>query len=76
MITVSELIDTLAQLPGNMRVLLQKDAEGNGYRQTYGAAIAYIDEPEAWEPEFAYSQEDLEEDYCDLNDYTKVVVIY
>jgi hypothetical protein len=76
MMTVSELIEHLQELPGDARVLLQKDSEGNGYKQTYGAEVAYSDDAEEYQPESAHSEEDLAEDYCDLNDYEKVVVIY
>lgn len=71
MTTVSELIEYLTQLPGDARVLIQKDEEGNGYKQTYGAEIAYSEDPKAWEPEEVYSEGDVSPD-----DYTEVVVIY
>lgn len=35
--TVKELKDMIADLPDDMAVILQKDAEGNGYSPLYGA---------------------------------------
>lgn len=35
-LTVGDLLDALANLPRDMPVILQEDAEGNGYRQAHG----------------------------------------
>lgn len=56
--TVGELLESLAGLKPDMLVVLQEDAEGNGYSPLSGAEIAYYVPLSTWSGE-VYSQEDL-----------------
>jgi hypothetical protein len=51
-ITVGELREKLAQLPDDMPVILEKDAEGNGY-----SPLAAVSTDERYEPESTWSGE-------------------
>lgn len=78
MTTVKELIETLSKLPGDHMVVLQKDAEGNGYSPLAGAEVAkYI--PEAtWYGEVPHPEDLANGEYgeADLAEMIDCVVIH
>lgn len=81
---VSELIEQLKELPGDYRVLLQQDPEGNGYHWGNGACIVIPEDPREHRPSYVYDLEHSAEDNCMTEKeweaiketYEKVVVIY
>ena len=80
-ITVTELIEILQELPGDLRILSQIDDEGNGYHNTRGAEIGWIEKTRSHWVEEVHSEEYFEgEDWFgytpDKSDYDEVVVIY
>jgi hypothetical protein len=58
--TVRELIEALQAVDPDMLVVLQEDAEGNGYSPLAGAEPALYVARSTWSGE-VYSQNDLEE---------------
>jgi hypothetical protein len=46
--TVSELIDYLETLDGDMEIVLQKDSEGNGYSPLAGSALVKYQAETTW----------------------------
>jgi hypothetical protein len=73
--TVQELIDELMNLDPDAKVILQKDAEGNGYSPLVGA------EECLYMPETSYSGEvippaDLQTGYYDERDLESAVVLW
>ena len=48
--TVAELIEALAKLPPTLEVILQKDAEGNGY-----SPLEAVDAEAIYQPDSTYS---------------------
>lgn len=82
--TVNELIAQLKELPGEYRVLIQKDPEGNGYNWGRGATIVIPEDPEEHRPSYVYdidssASDNLleEDDWEDIKKNSeKVVVIF
>ena len=69
--TVAELIMWLSNLPADMKVITQKDDEGNGYRKANGVELVYVEDSRAHEIEI------LElEDGDDPREFDEVVVIW
>lgn len=66
--TVKELKKELENLPDNMEVILQKDAEGNGYSPLSGvdAAVVYIPDS-TWSGD-VYSVEEWSADDAGMNE--------
>lgn len=50
-LTVKELRELLEGLDDDLPVILQQDAEGNGYRLGYGGEQAYYQEKSSWHGE-------------------------
>ncbi len=73
---VKELIEYLRQCDGEAEVILQKDAEGNGYSPLAGAddEAVYVEE-NSWEGR-AVSLEDLDEEELEDNSYVPCVVLF
>lgn len=62
-ITVGELRDALAGLPADMPIILEKDAEGNGYSPLSSVVTNARYEPEStWSGERRASEEDWNAD--------------
>jgi hypothetical protein len=57
--TVGDLMDYLAAQPRNRRIILQKDAEGNGHSPLANAAEAMYAAESAWAGETYLTPEDL-----------------
>lgn len=70
---VKELRDALYDYPDNLEVILQKDAEGNGYSPLAGAADAMYQAESTWSGEAIHSDDYDPEDYPDA---IKVVVLW
>lgn len=60
--TVAELIEELKALDPAALVVLQKDAEGNGYSPLAGADPAVYEAESTWSGQ-AYSEEDVADGY-------------
>ncbi len=74
--TVTELIEALSALPGDLIVFSQEDDEGNGYKRVNGVELGFTEDVDDYSPEFIHSEEYLLEDNDDPDNYDKVVVIY
>lgn len=78
---VRELIEALSKQNPDDLVVLSQDAEGNGYSSVWDLAVSYV-EPDytGGRLEGVLSAEDIEddsdEDYGELDDYTRVVTIW
>jgi hypothetical protein len=57
--TVGELLESLAGLKPDLMVVLQEDAEGNGYSPLAGAEVGYYVPQSTWSGD-VYSQEDID----------------
>ena len=57
--TVRELLELLAEQKPDLQIVLQKDAEGNGYSPLAGGERAYYVPRSTWSGEM-YSQEDID----------------
>ncbi len=58
--TIKELIEILKGLPQDLPIILQKDAEGNGYSPLSGLGETWYVAETTWAGE-CYSDEDVEE---------------
>lgn len=70
---VKELREVLAEYPDDMEVILQKDAEGNGYSPLAGAESSMYQAEEEWSGEAIHPDDYDPEDYPDA---IKVVVLW
>jgi hypothetical protein len=64
MITVKKLIEQLSKLDPDSRVLVQSDAEGNGYAECAGADPAFVLE---FSRELQVYNNDWSADECDMD---------
>jgi len=71
--TVQELIDYLIDYPPDCEIVIQKDAEGNGYNRAYATGLAFDDESNDY-PDVE-DEENLEDIYQDEPRPKKKVVI-
>lgn len=60
----NELIRLLTAIPGNPRVVLQKDPEGNGFAQLDGCGLSTFEDPASYRPELM--DDDGDERLADL----------
>ncbi len=70
--TVLELVNSLLKYPQDLEVVIQEDAEGNGYHGAFCTGLAY-DDPDYGYPPTKDTQDYVDEDYV-LPD-KKVVII-
>jgi len=56
--TVQELFEALAQLPPDSQVILQKDAEGNGFSPLVGAEVSRYEAETTWSGQALCSEDD------------------
>ncbi len=61
--TVKELIDQLLTLPGNAEVILQSDAEGNGYSPAVGVEECIYRPETTWSGHTYPADEDSWDEY-------------
>jgi hypothetical protein len=77
---IKDLKDRLALIPeeyDDLHILMSKDDEGNGYRQFRGIDLhAWLkdEDPEDWEVEFVYEEDELDED--EKEEAIRVAVVY
>jgi hypothetical protein len=71
---VKELRKLLKKLPGNMEIILQKDAEGNGYSPLYDADpdAIYVEET-TWSGHVYYTGWTAEECCMDEDEYEEML---
>lgn len=62
---VRELREALVGLSDDMPVVLQKDAEGNGYSPSAGAELGWYEAETTWYGETVHSDDYTPEDYPD-----------
>lgn len=81
--TVADLREAIKDLPGDMRVILQADSEGNGFRWAYGAdADGVVTEDNGWHAEIASDTHTADEacmeedDWAELLAQPRVLVIH
>ena len=66
---VKELKEILANIPNDTRIVLQSDAEGNGYRWAYAADFDGVVVTDDYEPEIYSSEWDAEEADMDEDEW-------
>lgn len=78
---VRELIDDLLQMDPEAQVILQKDAEGNGYSPLYCTGVGVYEPDSAWSGEFydaEWSAEDAdmsEEEWAVMLSQPRAIVL-
>lgn len=74
-LTVGELRELLQDLDDDLPVILQKDAEGNGYRVGHGGELAYFHEEDSRSGE-VLEYDDLEEWELTCEDVVPCFVVW
>jgi hypothetical protein len=58
-----QLVEALNKLPGNPRILLSQDAEGNEFSQLVDFSIEYVEEDyDGWRTDDLFNEDDLRDD--------------
>lgn len=66
--TVAELIEELRVLPQDLKVVLQRDQEGNGFQKARGVDPGFTEDLDQWHIEDVYDEESYLDDYFEDDD--------